>query len=285
MKILFGSGNYAGSNLMVSRFLQNAPDHDIRIAAYYRNHNHLQSIDWCLSAIYQTKVGDRNYFEDRHGIRGPHVNHEFADLIIEDLLDWGPELVISDCEFFTAALAKTLDVELWYCSALLQMIGIEHERKEISTKVLDKERAYLENLPQGSKYLVYSPLCDISSRPFLKTGFEWVRPYSVVPSEIRTADLSMIEKGIPEKALLTTGETSFVSDCLYSHRPTYISPDPAEVEQVLNAQLFEWYGCGRNLGRPQSLDFVKRQVENPAKPPSLSIQNWKQLDERLEHER
>jgi hypothetical protein len=292
VRILYGSGNFIGSNVQAARFFQNAPEHEIRVAAYYRNHRYLKSFDWCLNALYNTKVGDLNYFESKHGVPGPHVHHETADLIVDDLLEWQPELVISDCEQFTAAVAKILEVPLWYCSSMLQMIGIEHDRKEITTKTFDTLKAYLEGLPKADAYLVYSPLCDISSRPFLKNGFEWVRPYSVVPEEITTEEqglgfehFSQIQRAIPSKALLTTGETSFVSDCLYSGKSMYVCPNPSEPEQVLNAQLLEWYGCARNLGRPQSLSFVKAQVEQPNPAPILSIQNWKQLDERLEYER
>lgn len=284
MRILYGSGNFIGSNIQAARFLHNAPGHEVRVAAYYRNHRYLKSFDWCLDALFNTKVGEQNYFESKHAVPGPHINHEIADMIVEDLLEWQPELVISDCENFTAAIAKVLEIPLWYCSPILQMIGIEHDRKEISTKIFDTLKGYLEGLPKGDAYLVYSPLCDISCRPFLKSGFEWVRPYSVVPGEITTTDLSTICKAIPERALLTTGETSFVSDCLYANKPTYISPDPGEVEQVLNAQLFEWYGVGRNIGRPQNIEFAKLKVEKTILPPSLNIQNWKQLDERLDND-
>ena len=75
MKILFGAGNNLGSNIMVSRFIENT-DHDIRVAAYYRNHEPLKSINWCLDALYDTKVGDKNYFKHYYGVSGPHINHE-----------------------------------------------------------------------------------------------------------------------------------------------------------------------------------------------------------------
>jgi hypothetical protein len=284
VRILFGAGNFIGSNLMVSRFLQNTPNHEIRVAAYYRNHKYLHSIDWCLGALYFTPVGFENYFEKNHGQTGPHVNHDLSSLIIDDLLEWQPELVISDCEPFTAMVAHVLEVPLWYCSAMLQMVGIEHDRKEINTKIFDHVKAYIGSLPQGDAYLVYSSLCDVSARPLLKRGFEWVRPYSVAPKHELTTeniDLSIIRKVLPDKALLTTGETSFISDCLYAGKPIFVSPNPSEVEQVLNAQLLEYYGVGRNIGRSRSLDFVKRVVEQVPRPPLLSVQKWKQLDERL----
>lgn len=266
---------------MLSRFLQHVPEHEIRIAAHYRNHRYLKSIDWCLDALYTR--GEKNYFKDKYGIAGPPVDHSISDMIVTDLLEWGPELVISDCEFFTAMVAKVLEVTLWYCSPMLQITGIEHERKELNTKIMDTTKVYLESLPKGDAYLVYSPLCDIAARPMLKRGYEWVRPYSIGPKELTSEDfdISNLQRLIPDNSLVTTGETSFVSDCLYSGKPMLVSPNPSEIEQVINAQLLQWYGVAINIGRSTSMNFVKRQVERLASRPSLSIQKWRQLDERL----
>ena len=204
-------------------------------------------------------------------------------MIINDLLEWEPELVISDCEFFTAIVAKVLEIPLWYCSPMLQMIGIEHERKELNTKIMDTTKRYIESLPLANAYLVYSPLCDISARPLLKHGYEWVRPYSTSPVEFTTEnfDISNLQRLVPINSLVTTGETSFVSDCLYTGKPFFVSPNPSEIEQVLNAQLLQWYGVANNIGRSINMNFVKRQVERSVPHPSLSIQKWRQLDERL----
>ena len=174
MRILFGASNNIGSNIMLSRFLENAPEHEIRTAAYYKNHRYLHSIDWCLDALYN-KQYTKNYFKNKYGIAGPPVDHSLSDMIINDLLEWEPDLVISDCEFFTATVAKVLEVPLWYCSPILQVTGIEHDKKELS--VTYKLKQYLYSLPEADAYLVYSPLCDIASRPILKSGYEWIRPY------------------------------------------------------------------------------------------------------------
>jgi hypothetical protein len=282
MKILFGAGKNIGSNIMLSRFLKKAINHDIKIAAYYRNHKYLHHIDWCLDAIsVKRRWGRKNYFKENHGVKGPLIDHYYADLIINDLFEWEPDLVISDCESFTAHVANVLEVPLWYCSPLLQLIGIDRQDKEIPTTIIDKTKYYLESLPQADSYLVYSPLCDVSARPLLKDGFEWIRPYYEEPKELTTEeiDLSTIQKAIINNSLVTTGETSFVSDCLYSGKFSYITPNPFEFEQILNAQLFQWYKVGKNIGRSTNIEFIKRQVEQVSQSPILSIQKWRQLDE------
>lgn len=277
MKILFGANNNIGSNIMLSRFLKKTKNHDIRIAAYYRNNKYLKSIDWCLDAL-PTWSGNLNYFKNKYEVQGPSVDYLLADMIINDLLEWGPELVISDCEPFTAAISKILEIPLWYCSPMLQITGIEHEKKSLN---ISKK---IKLLPKADSYFVYSPLCDISSRPILKPGYEWIKPYSNMPDEFTTEEdfnINDVKRLIPENTLVTTGETSFVSDCLYSGKSIVISPNPLETEQVLNAQLLQWYGVGINIGRSMNMNFIKRQVENIQPPPLLSIQKWSYLDNKL----
>lgn len=287
MKILFGSNDFIGSNIMVQRFIQHAPHHDIRVAGYYRNHQYLNTIDWCLDALYQVRVGTENYFQKNHGISGPHINHNIADIVVNELVEWMPEMVISDCEPFTASIAKILEIPLFYCSSALQLVGIEHERKEIDLKLFSSLKSSILSLPKGDAYLVYSALCDVQPKPVLKNGFEWIRPYSKnVDDVIHTTediDLSLFSKALPENSFITTGETSFIADGIYAKKNIFVCPNPLEPEQILNAQLLDWYGCGTNIGRPKSLDFVKRVVERTKSKPVLSMQRCYQLDERIEH--
>lgn len=284
MRILYGAGNYIGSNIIASRFLKNAPNHQIKIAGYYRNHKYLNTIDWCLDALYQTKFGTKNYFLLKHGVKGPLVNHDIADVIINDILEFEPELVISDCEIFTAFVAKALEIPLWYCSPMLQLVGIEREYRDILLGTFRKTKEYIASLPEADAYLVYSPLCDILSRPILKNTFEWVRPYYETPVELSTEsiDFSTFSRALPEGSLISTGETSFVADCLYSGRSFCVSPNPNEQEQLLNAQLLQYYNVAVNIGRPRTIEVVKRKVEKKVWKPVLSIQKWKSLDERIE---
>lgn len=284
MKILYGSGKYIGSNIAASRFLQNVGKHEVRVAAHYQNHEFLHYFDWCLDALYQTDFGASNYFKKHHGIPGPYVNHDMADMIITDLLEWGPDLVISDCEFFTALISKVFEIPLWYCSPMLQVVGLERERKEINAKGFEKFNVFFDKLPIADRYFIYSPLCDVTGRPHIKSGFEWIRPYSIKPEILTSENVNFdtLEHSIPKSCFLTTGETSFVSDCLYSGRFMFVSPNPKEIEQNLNAQLLEWYGVGRNIGRSNSLSFVKKLVEKPHPKPILSVQSWNVLDEKID---
>jgi hypothetical protein len=284
MKILIGANNCLGSNIMASRIINHLSSiHEIRIAAYYKNHQYLKSIDWCLDALYQPKFRSLNYFKEKFGVFGPNINHNLADLIINNLSEWNPNLVISDCEFFTAMVAKVLEVPLYYCSPLLQIVGIHHVQKELDYNLFGNFRKYFNLLPIADFYLIYSPLCDISCRPVLKDGFEWIRPYYNKPNIIteNNFELDLYKKCI-SNSLITTGETSFISDCLYSGKQFFVSPNPLELEQILNGHLSQWYGVARNIGRSNNIDFIKKEVDKKKIFIELNIKKtFKTLDERL----
>ena len=283
MKILLGGSNFTSSNIMLSRFLDHLTD-DIRICAWYRNHQYLPWIDWCLDAVH--KHSTKNYFQIHHGIKGPSVDHGVAINVLDDILDWGPDLVISDCESFTACVAKVLGIPLWYCSGILQFNAIEHKIGAINNNAFLHLRDTIKVLPKGDLYLVYSGLCDIECPPILKDGFEWVKPYNNTNNHNKIvssceSSIESISTVIPDGYLLCSGETSLVGDCLYSGMPFYVCPDPLDQECLLNAQMLQHCGCAVNIGRPKSLEFVKTQVEKPNNAPKMSDQYWNSLDEKV----
>lgn len=276
MKILFSAGNYIGSNLMIARFLHST-SHEIRTATYYRNHKYLHHIDWSLDAL----LGSTRKYFNQFGFTGPKVNRYNVDLFIDDLINWKPDLVINDCELITAIIAKILNIPLWYCSPMLQLTGIIHN-SGFNIYDFAKTLFYLKQLPSGDLYLVYSPLCDIAARPLLKEGYEWIKPYYQEPKEITTENINLEKmQYLFKDSIITTGETSLLSDYFYSGKSILISPNPVESEQVLNARLFQWYGAGFDIGRSFDIKFLNKQVERPIPKSSLSIQNWSHLNERI----
>ncbi|MFA5758977.1 MAG: hypothetical protein WC942_06445 [Clostridia bacterium] len=286
MRILFSGNNYIGSNVMLQRLIKAADKHDVKVMSYYRNHTYLHHIDWCLDPVIFKRTLGKKYFKEYYNIDGPSVNNQLAEIIVNDLVGWEPELVISDCEKLSATLAGILQIPLWYCSPMLQMIGIQHDKKTLDSLIFAGLKNRLELLPEGNKYLIYSPLCDIEGRPFLKDGFEWCRPYYEEPGRSTTEqiDISLVTKIVGNCGYFTTGETSFVSDCIYTNKPIFIGPHPKELEQLLNAQLCEWYGVAKNIGRFFNISFLEKAVEPPYPEYKLSIQEWKQLHERFNNE-
>ena len=270
MKILLSAGNYSGSNIMLSRWLKHLKGHDIRTFAYYHNSQFLNSVDYILDPLFNDV---ENCAFDSFGIKGPRVNKKIADLIITDISEWCPDLIISDCEKISALLAKLLDIPLWYCSFILQGVGWDNYR--INNQI---QNYIFYTLPKAERYFIYSPLCDVENRPVLKKGFEWVRPYSDDPEFLNISeDLSLVQKVIKDE-LITTGETSFVSDCIYSEWPFFIYPDPNNIEQIINARNCDNLKIATNLGRQSNLSLLKKSVEKIYQP-KLKLQNNKTLDE------
>lgn len=270
MKILLSSGNYSGSNIMLSRWLKHLTGHDIRTFAYYRNSQFLNCVDYILDPLFDNI--EYCVFSS-FGIKGPKVNKKIAELIITDISEWCPDLIISDCEMISALLAKLLDIPLWYCSPILQLSGWEHDFGEISLY-----SSYPFKFPKANKYCIYSPICDVENRPTLKNGFEWVRPYTEDPELLNiSADLSFVQKALKDE-VITTGETSFVADCIYSEWPFFIYPDPKDMEQMINARICSHRKIATNLGRQSNISLLKESVEKVCQP-KLKLQNNRTLDE------
>lgn len=258
MRILFGGSNNIGSNIMISRFIQNS-SHDIKVISYYRNHKYIPYIDYCLDDIFcRAKKNITPYFKQHFGINCTEVKSKFADLIINDLLDWSPDLVISDCEIFTASIAKIIELPLYYCSPLLQFYSLKNKILFLKLKEL------LFNLPKADKYLVYSPVPNL----ILKDNFYQVYPYynSVQsPTQVLTSEEESFKKTLqilPNGVLLTSGETSFITDCINSGNKFVISPNPEETEQVLNARICDDYNVAKNIGRSDNFQYILNQFDS-----------------------
>lgn len=277
MRILFGANNFSGSNIMLSRFLENAKDHEVKIAAYYKNNEYLHHIDWCLDGLYNRK-SKLNYFQDKYAIDGPKTDYQLTNSIINYLLEWQPDIIISDCEIFTASLSNILDIPLIYCSPLLQYTGLNNKPSMLNINNI------FSLLPPADSYLIYSPLGDTINHHLIKDGFNWVRPYYKEPSKIveNDFDIDFYNKCIPQDMLLTTGETSFISDCFYNNKKFFISPNHNDYEQLLNANLFQKFGISKNIGRTDNYSFLKNKIaENYEINLNMELKNIKRLDEFL----
>jgi hypothetical protein len=111
----------------------------------------------------------------------------------------------------------------------------------------------------------------------LKEGYEWCRPYYQDPEIITTEDISLIEKAAKDN-LVTTGETSFVADCIYAEWPFFISPSPNNVEQMVNAKICNHRKIATNLGRQSNISLLKEAVEKVCQP-KLKMQENRTLDQ------
>lgn len=182
MKILYSAGNRIGANTQLQRFLTNLSDgHTVRIAAYLRSSRSFQHIHWTLDAL-QHNILPKKRSQELQQIFGhsgvPLVNMENATVFLSEVVEFEPDLIISDGEPISAHIAKALGVRLWYCSPLHLLDGIDWEKGQLRyLSLLENTRKMLSKLPEAENNFVYSPFGDIRFRPVLKSGYEWILPY------------------------------------------------------------------------------------------------------------
>lgn len=270
MKILYSANNYSGANIFLSEFLKKVLNHDVKILAYYKNHEFLHHIDWVTNALIskdKTKQFQiKNIFDTNNCL--PVLDTNNALILYNEVSDWQPDLIISDVEPIAACLAKSLNIELWYCSPLLLLTGIEWKTNRLS--LLRNRWLSIRSLPKANRYLISSPFCDIVNSPFLIDGFEWIKPYAVKPSAQY--------KNLPRDVVVTTGESSYLANCIYNNENSFIISN--DDEQILNAVLAEYYGVGFNLGN--NLKILNSIADRAGFNTNfLSISNWPALEDLI----
>lgn len=246
MKVLLGTT----SDDFAAR-LKKASSSDIRVASYL-NQN-LKEIDWTLNSLHHNVQSVAVLF----GFNVPKYNYQNVKLFIEDILDWKPDLVISDNEPFVVYLAKVLDIELWSCSSLNLLNGIQWRNKNI-THLMDK---YI--VKNASRNLIYSPFVDLYGFPEIKKEYDWVRPYYQYPTKINTNlnKASNLYKYLENKVLQleninwNDGQTSFIADSFYSLYNILVTPQKKNQEHILNARICEEFNIGCNLGHLEGVDL------------------------------
>lgn len=274
MKILFGAGNWLNSNIQLNRILSYNSNHEIKIAAFYRNHKYLNCINWCLDPIFLNPTS-KNRLEiqtilNKENVPGFH--YKPFELMFNEVADWQPDLIISDYDLVTSHIAEALKIPLWYCSSLLLNEALQWDKKFNDAGI----HHFFKNLPIADKYLIYSPFGDIINCPAIKDEiidkFYWVQPYAEIPDdiilisdEIRLNDNSFksIARMARNKSIfLTSGETSFIADSLYSGFNIIVSPDPNDSEQCLNADLVRFLQLGLNIGKAEiDLNYAKNKLD------------------------
>jgi hypothetical protein len=149
MRVLFAGGNTSGANSRIAKLIQNT-ENEYKIAGYFKNHHHLETIDWTLDALFAKKIKKEDVIEEF----GADVakDHELFLWLLNDIIEWKPDLVINDCEDVTAKIAHKLQIPMWYCSPLLLSTCTKWKDKA-TTKIAKRIR----NLPRADRYLVYSP--------------------------------------------------------------------------------------------------------------------------------
>lgn len=239
MKIIYSAGNRPGADILLYRFMQNN-DHEVKTAAYIKSSESSINIDWTLDAIYNKYTGcNRGKLVDLFGRKNlPMMGFEEIGLLIDDVTEFKPDLIICDYEPILANIAKSLNIKLWYCSPVHLLDGIIWQDGQMKhTGLLEVCRKNLPKLPEPDKVLVHSPFGIIEGTE-LKNGYEWVMPESsikynendkygicITNDSYRVSELSKILNCIPPFDLTLFSQhkydLSHLESCLLSNKDNY----------------------------------------------------------------
>lgn len=221
MKILYSAGDRVGANFQLIRFLAHN-QHQIKIAAHVKSSESLSHVDWTLDALHHTltpkQILDVNQLFGHSGV--PRINLEQAEILLAEVYDFNPDLIISDGEPILAHVAQSLSIRLWYCSPLHLLDGIRWDRGQLRyTSLLDATKKILDIFPPAEKTFIYSPIGDLQNSLPLKFGYEWLSPYrsqfidqrvekkvnlAVIPNQKRISQLTKILNFLDDDLVLFT---------------------------------------------------------------------------------
>jgi len=223
MKIIYSVNNRIGSNNLLLRFLENLNGHEVKIAAYNNSSYSINTVDWLLNSIHRY---NGLYIYQLHSTKYIAENIE---LILKDVAEFGPDLIISDSEHIFGYIANQFDIPLWYCSPLNLIEGVKWNKKIPYSYLFNQYMSH--KLPKADKYLIYSPFCDILNPPPIKENYNWVRPYYNESKSVSIDENNRVE--YLNKILryidlgdycFTDGNTDNISNSIYNNKKSLVTP-------------------------------------------------------------
>lgn len=315
MKILYSAGNRFGAGEELRRLLNDAPGVTLKTAAYASPSSNIAYVDWTLDALHNPAEShdsyDLIYLFGHKGI--PRISVPAAELLLEEISNYGPDLIICDGEPIVAHAAQTLNIKLWYASPLHLLNGIEWDFPTCHYKaLLETTRKLLKRLPPSEETFIVSPF-GFFDQFKLKKGFKWLSPSvtKLGTSEIESLFISSnpsrfnnlskisnclnvtVENFTPADAryselkaswYFTTGETSFIFDGIrMSAGRLAIAPDLNDPETLANAFLCHEVGLGDDLAQLELMDrYALYELERSQLRPKIALpklKSWPTLKE------
>ena len=306
MKIVYSAGNRPSSQRCLIELLNRiSAKHTVKIAGWYQQTNLIPNISWTLDSL------------DNIELRS-----ETLAKLKQDILEFAPDLIISDGELYLAKIATELNITSWCVSSLWLYPGLKWEYNQLSYLAqLEELDRFLTRFPESLK-LIYSPFGDISMRPILQEGYQWVTPFShsLTPTKAEVP-IVYIEESSRAKVLLPllenlkldipnlvitssfeeylkelnranwcliSGETHVVAEAIYHQKSICVIPNLKDWESILNAILIRSYSFGQDLGQAELMEkyapfeFLRSYRSRLLNPNYLSVQSKPTLDKLIE---
>ena len=157
MRILYSVGNHnSASQRLLKIKNQLSLKYDLKIAAYISSSSELNHIDWTLDTLYNnfTSFERKELFQLFDSPYIPRVDLNSVRILIEDINNFNPNLIICDGEIITAYIAKILNIKLWYCSPLyLCYLPIVSDIKY--SKIIKNISEKLKLYPKSDQIFIY----------------------------------------------------------------------------------------------------------------------------------
>lgn len=273
MKIVYSAGNRPGSQRCLIELLNRiSAKHTVKIAGWYQQTNLIPNISWTLDSL------------DNIELRS-----ETLAKLKQDIIEFAPDLIISDGELYLAKIATELNITLWCVSSLWLYPGLKWEYNQLSYLAqLEELDKFLTKFPESLK-LIYSPFGDVSMRPILRNGFQWIAPFSHYPFNPSSEDVPIVyveessrakvllpllenlKLDIPDLVItssfeeylkelnranwcLISGETHVIAEAIYRQKSICVIPNLKDWESILNAILIRSYSFGQDLGQAELMD-------------------------------
>lgn len=245
LKILYAAGNYLNSKIILWRVYQELKNtsHQLKIAAYKKSSPPI-NIDWTLDALLSP---NGSY----------SLNNDNVHVYYEQIKTYGPDLIISDLDYFTSYIAGSLNIPLWQYSSSLINFAITHKSKYntgLSNQyagLLKQDSDHYQKITNiiinSDRRLVYSHFGDTEVPPELKPEYEWTRPYHQVGKSYKPCEHQIIAgllyPSIHVSHLLKQQEDSVMfSEFPYENYPTITSKSIWKSEDyycnIFNSPLF-----------------------------------------------
>lgn len=195
MKILYAAGNFSGSLIRFSRFLENLPDsYDIKLAAF--NIPGYRPIDWTLDALNQdirhdpNKRNHRRLYGDLKLMSDTQMklfNYENMEIYIRDIRRFAPDLVISDFEVATCYVASLLRLPYIISSPLMLYPAINNKTLNQQSQwrsgkfryggLLYDNQTRLSLFPTDYLDLIIETPYSLTNEKISKKRFDLISPY------------------------------------------------------------------------------------------------------------
>lgn len=289
MKIIFSLGDRLGAAIQFSRLYPKLKNkHKIKVAAFPSAAVFNFPVNWNLASLYyplSTRPQTKTAKFWVPAISCPLIDLLNAENLLQEVVNFKPDLIISDGERVLPSIAAKLKYPLWYASSLHCLTHINRKYIPMSHYgyfFRTYAETFLKYWPKAERTFIVSPWGALNKLTLKEKG-EWIFPEFELLDKSKTSIPAMfchnktrlnnwetlkLNLDFPLDSLAhadysklgqaawawVSGETSLITDGLLSGVPLNIAPDLNDLEQLINAYFAELHQIGTDLRQIELMD-------------------------------